>query len=116
MDLSGSIGSLLSLSAPLAMALVMVVLARLSKRLGEVTRRPPLYRWFYFSAVIIVISVVIQLIATGLGSPLDSRTALLYDIPLVIGLLIGVLMTSIYWGWLLGERGVEQSRQYPQER
>ena len=96
---------LLSLVGALALALAVAILGILSKRLGEVTRTPPYYRWFFVASACIVGGVLGRLIATLQVGSLDAQAALLYDIPLVVGLLIAVLATGVYWGWLLGERG-----------
>jgi lysylphosphatidylglycerol synthetase-like protein (DUF2156 family) len=96
---------LLSMIGALALALACAILGLLSKRLGEVTRTPPYYRWFYVSAVIIMGGILGRIIITLQVGDLDAQAALLYDIPLVVGLVIAVLTMGIYWGWLLGERG-----------
>lgn len=111
-----NLGSFLSLSAPLAMVVLLIVLALFSKRLGAVTRRPPVYRWFFLSVVIIVVAILLRVVATFNDGALGSQRALVYDIPLIVGLLIAVITTWRYWGWLLGERGVERSRQMSQSQ
>ncbi|MBX3080212.1 MAG: hypothetical protein KF716_01175 [Anaerolineae bacterium] len=96
---------LLSMLGALALAISIAILGVLSKRLGEVTRTPPYYRWFYVSSAVILGGILGRVIFTLQVGSLDAQAALLYDIPLVIGLLIAVLAMGIYWGWLLGERG-----------
>jgi hypothetical protein len=96
---------LLSLVGALALALAVAILGALSKRLGEVTRVPPYYRWFYVSAAIISGGVLGRVVITLQVGNLDAQAALLYDIPLVVGLLVAVMTTGVYWGWLIGERG-----------
>jgi drug/metabolite transporter (DMT)-like permease len=107
---SDNFGSLLGLAAPLSMALLLIVFALLSKRLGEITRHPRYYRWYFVGAVVIVMAVLLRITLTGWRSAESDQIALLYNLLLVIGLIIGVVTTWQYWGWLLGDRGVERER------
>jgi hypothetical protein len=95
----------LSLTGAGALCVAISVLAELSRRLGEVTRQSPRYGWFYLSAALIGVGTGAQLIAVLSIGTLDAAVALIYDVPLVVGLLIAVVTTVYYWGWLFGERG-----------
>lgn len=94
---------LLSLAGPASIIVVVLLMRSLSKRLGAVTRRPPIYRWFTVSAVCVSISIALRLVREVNDGPLDGQRALLYDIPFAIGLLIAVVVAWRYWGWLLYE-------------
>lgn len=94
---------LVSLAGPASMVVVVLLMRSLSKRLGAVTRRPPIYRWFTVSAASILLSMALRLVREVSDGPLDGQHALLYDIPFAVGLLIAVVVAWRYWGWLLYE-------------
>ncbi len=95
----------LGLFGPLSLIVVLIVMAQLSQRLGAVTKRPPLYRVLYVSAGFIAVSIVSRVVSIGSGADFDYNAAMWYDIPLVLGLLLGVVIAWNYWSWLLSERG-----------
>ncbi|MCC7450480.1 MAG: hypothetical protein IT324_23885 [Anaerolineae bacterium] len=97
-----SLQLLFGLIGPASMIVALIVLALLSQRLGAVTKRAPIYRWFYVSVVLIAVSIVGRLFAPD---ALDYRAALLYDVPLALGLTLAVVIAWRYWSWLLSERG-----------
>jgi hypothetical protein len=97
-----SLQLLLGLIGPASMIVALIVLALLSQRLGAVTKRAPIYRWFYVSVILIAVSIVARLFAPD---ALDYRAALLYDVPLALGLTLAVVIAWRYWSWLLSERG-----------
>jgi hypothetical protein len=97
--------SLLGLVGPLSIIVVLIVMAQLSHRLGAVTKRAPLYRAFYVSAILIGFSILSRVLSIGSGAEFDYDLAVLYDVPLVIGLVLGVIVAWNYWSWLLSERG-----------
>lgn len=92
-----------SLLGPVSIVILLLALASLSRRLGAVTRRRTYYRLFYPSAALVALSVVLRL-AYHAGTGLDGQAALLYDLPLAVGLLIAVVVAWHYWGWLLYEQ------------
>jgi len=94
---------LVSLAGPISMIVVVLLMRSLSKRLGAVTRRPPIYRWFTVSAACILVSIALRLVREVNDGPLDGQRALLYDVPFAIGLLIALVVAWRYWGWLLYE-------------
>lgn len=98
-----SILAFLGLLGPASIVIALVVIAQLSQRLGAVTKRPPIYRWFYVSVVLVALSVVERLVA--LVIPNAFSTDLLYDLPFATGLVIAVVIAWRYWSWLLSERG-----------
>lgn len=92
-----------SLLGPVSIVILLLALASLSQRLGAVTRRRPYYRLFYVSAVLVALSVALRVLYHA-GAGLDGQAALLYDLPLAVGLLIAVVVAWHYWGWLLYEQ------------
>ncbi len=104
--------TLLGLCGPASIIVALVVLALLSQRLGAVTKRAPLYRWFFVSIALIGISVVTRLVSLGAPDTTnrDYGTITLDDIALAAGLSIAVIITWRYWSWLLSERGQETRR------
>lgn len=99
--------ALLSFVGPASIILALVVMASLSRRLGEVTRRPPLYRWFFVGAALVGLSMVLRLVKLDSSGQLGTQAALFYDVPLVGGLLISVIVAWRYWGWLLYEQDAD---------
>jgi hypothetical protein len=102
----------LSLCGPVSIGIALVVLALLSQRLGAVTKRPPLYRWYFLSVAIIGVAIILRIV--NLSAPdidYDNMTTLLYDVALVIGLSLAVIIAWRYWGWLLSERGKDTRSQ-----
>jgi hypothetical protein len=99
--------ALLSLVGPVSIVLALVVLASLSRRLGEVTKRPPIYRWFWVGAALVSLSIVLRLFTLDSAGRLSAQAALLYDVPLVMGLLVSVIVAWRYWGWLLYEQDAD---------
>lgn len=93
----------LGLIGPASVIVALMVIAQLSQRLGAVTKRPSIYRWYYVSVVLVALSVVERLVA--LIAPNAFSTALLYDVPFAAGLVIAVVIAWRYWSWLLSERG-----------
>jgi len=99
--------SLLGLVGPASLIVALIVIGLLSQRLGAVTKRAPLYRWFFVSAALLCIGIVWRLF--GLIIPdmptRDVDATVFYDIPLAVGLVIAVAVAWRYWSWLLSERG-----------
>ena len=97
----------LGLLGPVSVIVALIVIAQLSQRLGAVTKRPPIYRWFYVSVALIVVCVLERVVA--LFVPNAFNTELLYDIPFATALVIAVVIAWRYWSWLLSERGKGQT-------
>lgn len=95
--------NLLSFIGPISIMICLVILALLSQRLGAVTRRAPIYRWLFLSSSLIGVSVFVRAISPD--QIMNETTALLYDLPMAVGLILAVVIAWQYWGWLLGERG-----------
>lgn len=87
--------SLIIAGLPGAIALLWL-LAALSRRLGAVTKQPPLYRLFYLSMALISLGALWQLSAPTAPQPLA-------DLAILLGLLIALAVAWHYWSWLLYE-------------
>ncbi len=97
---------LLSTFGPVSIMIVMLVVGELSRRLGAVLKTGSTYRWFYVSAAIVFISVIVRLLSVGLtkeefATSDGSTWALLYTVPLTSGVLVGLAAAWRYWGWLI---------------
>jgi hypothetical protein len=105
--------TLLSPISTISIIFVLIILARLSEKLGAVTGMPPYFRWFWAGTGFLVIALVSQLLRisvslTGhtssewLDNPMFYLVA--YHLPMAIGVTIGLAVTWRYWSWLLTER------------
>lgn len=94
----------------LAMAIALIVLGRLSQRLGQVTHAKPLYLGHYFAATLVILGIVARFyfITIGQSSPQAANQNLVYtllnDGLTALGMTIGLIVTWHYWSWLLAER------------
>lgn len=91
---------------PLAVVTMLVIMAQLSRRLGEVTSAPPYYIGLLLGAVLVGLGGVMRLIVGFGGERLPAWSGW----PLVVhglhalGLTLGVVAAWRYWSWLLAER------------
>lgn len=98
---------LLSAAAPLALMISLWLLAQISRRFGEVTRRPPRFRLFYFSVGLMVLPTLVRLLAIGMTDERradlggNSVEALVHDLPLAVGITLALVIAWRYWGWLI---------------
>ena len=97
--------ALLALLSPASVIVALLVIAQLSQRLGAVTKRPPIYRWFYISIVMVVVAILSRAGALLWPVALEATTALLYDMLIMVALVISLVVAWRYWSWLLSERG-----------
>lgn len=101
---------LLGLLGSIAIAIALLVLGLLSKRLGSVTRTPPYYVWFYVAAGLMLVSILARLVHLGQGPAVavalidDKVSVLLYAGLPAIAITLGVVVAWRYWSWLLAER------------
>ena len=97
--------TVLSAAGPLGLIISLWMLAQISRRFGEVTHRPPLYRLFYAALVLAVFPLVMRLLAVGMdpNSTLtgDTQATLLHDIPLALSVTLAIFTGWRYWGWLV---------------
>ena len=102
--------SILSLFGNISIGMVMIILARLSQRLGNVTHARQYHVLLYVSAVLVWLGTGIQ--AFMLGQGIDGQQQLQQDIGWVLlikglpalGVILGLLVVWYYWSWLLAER------------
>jgi hypothetical protein len=97
-----------------SVALVLVILARLTQRWELVTRAKSHYQWFYVSAGLISLAAFSRLIRavhlaaqpepSSLADPWSWLYVLLYHVPLMAGATISFLVAGRNWGWLLREQ------------
>ena len=101
------VGGLFALVGLFSIAVALVVLGLLSKRLGQVTRAPRYYRGFFVAAILLIVSLVFQLLNVTrlhiLGA--DDGVAVIFYIGLpAFALTISLMIAWRYWSWLLAER------------
>ncbi len=102
--------SVLSLFGQVSLGIVMVLLARLSNRLGQVTHARQHYIWLYVSALLLWISVGIQfaLLVRGVDGLQQLQQDVLWVLLIkglpTLGITISVVVAWHYWSWLLAER------------
>lgn len=104
--------SLLGTVGTFSLVILFFVLAKLSERFGSVVRMRPLYRYYYLSLFLVLISATIQVLAvraetvTSIPVWVTAPWFLLlaYHLPLVIAVTIGIYVTWHYWSWLITER------------
>jgi hypothetical protein len=88
------------------MMIMLLILGELSRRLGEVLKVHYGHRWFYVSAGLTFLSIMIRLgnlgsHRHGFDTKHDTMLAFAYIAPLSIGLIIGIVVAWRYWGWLI---------------
>lgn len=105
--------TLLSPLGTISIVFLFFILARLSQKLGAVTRMSPRYRWFGVGTGFLMIALISQLLRISVS--LTGQTSyqlwnnslfylVTYHLPLAIGATIGLAVTWLYWSWLLTER------------
>jgi hypothetical protein len=99
--------TLLGTFGPISIIVTLVILAELSRRLGDVLSISSAYRAYYLAAFCCLVSVAVRLYSLQFSTE-DFRdmsgnhlVALLYSVPLAISVGIGVIVTWYYWGWLV---------------
>ncbi len=105
-----AITSVLSLVGSLSIGVVMIILARLSQRLGNVTHARHHYVWFYVAAALVWLGVLARvfLLRQGMDGSLKLQQDILWILLIKglpsIGVTIGLVVAWHYWSWLLAER------------
>lgn len=100
----------LSLLGGFSVGIIMIVLARLSQRLGHVTHARAHYVWLYFAAILVWIGSAGQILMLGHG--MDGGLELQQELQWVllvkglpaVGVTIAIIIAWHYWSWLLAER------------
>ncbi len=90
----------------LGIIFALIVLARLSRRLGQMTHAKPRYRGFYLSSALLLIGVSARLVNELLlhENRREPLWVLFYDGIPALALTLGVMFAWRYWSWLLAER------------
>ncbi|MBE2271919.1 MAG: hypothetical protein IAE80_27035 [Anaerolinea sp.] len=90
----------------LGIVFALIVLARLSRRLGHMTHAKARYRGFYVSAALLLIGVSARLVNELLlhENRREMLWVLVYDGIPAFALTLAVLFAWRYWSWLLAER------------
>jgi len=91
----------------------LVILLRLSQKLGDVTKAKPYYRGYYVAMGVLVLALVMRLLAAIHATPPvpsgpstlcgSGPYTLVHDVLFAVGLTIALPITFKYWGWLLRE-------------
>lgn len=104
------IASVLAQFGLIAIGIFLLVLARLCRRLGEMTHARPRYVWLYLAALWVWLGAIIKLffIHYGLAEMSNLQHNTLYvvlghGLP-ALGLTIALMVAWYYWSWLLAER------------
>src|SRR4051812_5232386 len=97
--------AILGLAGPIAIVIALLVMALLSQRLGAVTRRAPLYRWFFVSVACVSVGLIWRFLSLIAPDQMGHANPIYYDVPLALGLVIALIVAWRYWSWLLSERG-----------
>ena len=108
------LAAVLGTAGPGAVALMFVILARLTQKWEAVTRTRSYYRLFYASAILVIAASLTRLVRAGsLNSTLEPEFLLhprswfylcFYHVPMVLGITIGLIVAWRNWGWLLGRQ------------
>jgi hypothetical protein len=101
---------LVGLLGPLALSLLLLLLAVLCRRLGSVTNTPPYYLGLYLAAGLMGVSLLARLVNILRAVPINLvgdeslAWALLYNGFPAFSLTLGLVVVWRYWSWLLAER------------
>ena len=97
---------------PLAVPIMLILMAVMGKRLGEALELPPYYRLYYVSVFFFLVPLPVSWLllvtgAWGLPDP-EPVTGLIIKIlvaalPLTVAISIAVFPTAKYWSWIWGE-------------
>ena len=91
---------------------VTLIMARLSQKLGAVTKMRGYYRGFYVSAIFLLVSLIAYFLKTSVLLASEQAPALLnndwfylltYYLPLAVGTSVSLAITLRYWDWLFKE-------------
>ncbi len=106
------LSSALYVIGPLSVAVLLLLLGAMGKRLGQALELPPYYRlyylsFFFFFAPLPAAWILLLTGAWGLPDP-EPRTGLIIkiavaSIPMGIAITFALIATAKYWGWIWGE-------------
>jgi hypothetical protein len=105
--------TILSQLGTVSLIFLFYILARLSEKLGAVTKMATHYRWFWVGMGFLGIALIAQFLRISVLLTkqasyfwLDTPAFYLitYHLPMAIGITISLVVTWRYWSWLLTER------------
>ncbi len=94
-----------------SISIALLVMGRLSYRLGRVTRANAYYVWFYVAAGLVAVGATARIInfsgrfASSAELHQNVGWVLAYLGAPVAGVTLGLILAWRYWSWLLAERG-----------
>lgn len=101
------------LGLPMVIAVLYIgwILRTFSQRIGNVTKMKSYYRWFDVGNVLVALAILGYTLTNSaefLERPAfftkPNATLLIFHLPLTLGVGIDLIVTLIYWGWLLRKR------------
>jgi hypothetical protein len=97
---------LVGVLGPASVAVMLFVMAFLSKKLGGVTQAKPYYLGFYAASFLIALSAGVRLARLFDASLLADvgLWGVIYNGLFATGVTIGLVVAWRYWSWLLAER------------
>lgn len=101
------LAALFGLLGPISIAITLIVLGLISRRLGEQASAKPYYLGFYCGAALLTISIVAQLLDILFQlsqTTSDGLWVILEDGLPAFAVTLGVIFAWRYWSWLLAER------------
>jgi hypothetical protein len=105
--------SILGTVGTLSVIILLFVLARLSERFGSVVKMRPLYRYYFVSLFLVLVSATTHILAASADSMATDNPSwltnpwfllLAFHLPLTVAVSIALYVTWRYWGWLITER------------
>jgi hypothetical protein len=103
-----TIPGILSLIAPLSLAVMLATLGTLSRRLGRVTHARPYYLGFHAAALLALAALAVHVLDLSQPMPVEPERAFpwatLYNALLAASVTLGLAVGWRYWSWLLAER------------
>jgi hypothetical protein len=98
----------LSLLAPFSLAVMLVTLGALSRRLGRVTHARRFYLAFHTAALLALVAGLVRAYDLSLAVSVDLGHnypwATLYHALMAASVTVGLAVGWRYWSWLLAER------------
>lgn len=99
---------------PLSVAVMLLLMGSMGKRMGEALELPPYYRLYYVSSFFFLLPLPLSSVlyftkAWGLPEP-NPQTGLVIKImvaslPMTVAIAFAVYATARYWHWIWGEVG-----------
>ena len=105
--------ALLGTLGTLSLVSMVFILAQLSERFGSVIKMSPLYRGYYVAMLFLFMSWLTHAVVAGATMEPAQAPAMInqpwflfvtYHLPLAIGVTISLVVTWLYWSWLVTER------------